>query len=60
MRTGDCRCAFFVKPNLEVGIERAKAVDQIALTYTFKNAKPKAADIFDASFLPSAADLKFN
>jgi NitT/TauT family transport system substrate-binding protein len=37
-----------------------QAVDQIALTYTFKNAKPKAADVFDASFLPGAADLKFN
>jgi NitT/TauT family transport system substrate-binding protein len=35
-----------------------KSIDQIALTYTFKNPKPKAADIFDASFLPPAADLK--
>lgn len=44
-------------------IENARfdqAVDQIALTYTFKNAKPKAADVFDASFLPSAAELKIN
>jgi len=32
-----------------------KAIDQIALTYEFK-AKPKGADIFDSSFLPSAAD----
>ena len=38
----------------------AKAIDQIALTYDFKNAKPKAADAFDASFLPSAADRKAN
>ncbi|MGN6460972.1 MAG: ABC transporter substrate-binding protein, partial [Pseudolabrys sp.] len=37
-----------------------QAVDQIALTYTFKNAKPKAADVFDASFLPPAADLKLD
>jgi NitT/TauT family transport system substrate-binding protein len=37
-----------------------KSVDQIALTYTFKNAKPKAADIFDASFLPAAAVRKAN
>jgi len=36
-----------------------KAIDQIALTYTFK-AKPKAADIFDPSFLPPAADRKVN
>jgi len=37
-----------------------KAIDQIALTYEFKNAKPKAADAFDASFLPAAADRKAN
>jgi len=36
-----------------------KAIDQIALTYEFK-AKPKGADIFDSSFLPSAADRKVN
>ncbi len=35
-----------------------KSVDQIALTYQFKNAKPKGADIFDASFLPDAAVRK--
>ena len=35
-----------------------KSIDQIALTYEFKNAKPKAADVFDASFLPSAAERK--
>jgi NitT/TauT family transport system substrate-binding protein len=34
------------------------AIDQIALTYTFKSAMPKAADIFDPSFLPPAADRK--
>jgi NitT/TauT family transport system substrate-binding protein len=38
----------------------AKSIDQIALTYTFKNDKPKAADAFDASFLPSEADRKAN
>jgi NitT/TauT family transport system substrate-binding protein len=36
-----------------------KAIDQIALTYEFKG-KPKAADIFDASFLPQSADRKVN
>src|SRR5437764_15042845 len=35
-----------------------KSVDQIALTYQFKNAKPKGADVFDASFLPPAAERK--
>jgi NitT/TauT family transport system substrate-binding protein len=34
-----------------------KSIEQIGLTYNFK-AKPKAADIFDASFLPPAADRK--
>jgi NitT/TauT family transport system substrate-binding protein len=37
-----------------------KAIDQIGLTYKWKNAKPKAEDIFDASYLPSAAERKFN
>ncbi len=35
-----------------------KSVDQIALTYQFKNAKPKGAEIFDSSFLPDAAARK--
>jgi NitT/TauT family transport system substrate-binding protein len=35
----------------------AESIDQIGLVYTFK-AKPKAGDIFDASFLPPAADRK--
>ena len=42
------------------GVETArldKAIDQIALTYEFK-AKPKGADIFDSSFLPTATDRK--
>ena len=38
----------------------AKAIDQIAITYDFKNGKPKAADAFDASFLPPAAERKAN
>jgi NitT/TauT family transport system substrate-binding protein len=40
------------------GVDAARldrAIDQIALTYEFK-AKPKGVDIFDSSFLPSAAD----
>jgi NitT/TauT family transport system substrate-binding protein len=36
-----------------------KAIEQIALTYTFKG-KPKGSDMFDASFLPAAADRKVN
>ena len=36
-----------------------KSIDQIGLTYEFKT-KPKAEDIFDASFLPPAADRKAN
>jgi NitT/TauT family transport system substrate-binding protein len=43
-----------------VSMERLdKSIDQIALTYTFKN-KPKGADIFDASFLPATGDRKAN
>jgi NitT/TauT family transport system substrate-binding protein len=38
----------------------AKAIDQIALTYEFKNGKPKPADAFDSSFLPPAAERKAN
>jgi NitT/TauT family transport system substrate-binding protein len=36
----------------------AKSIDQIALTYTFKNDKPKAGAIFDPEFLPPAAERK--
>jgi NitT/TauT family transport system substrate-binding protein len=32
-----------------------KSIDQIALTYQFKNAKPKGTDVFDSTFLPDAA-----
>jgi len=35
----------------------AESIDQIGLVYTFK-AKPKAEDIFDASFLPTASERK--
>jgi NitT/TauT family transport system substrate-binding protein len=38
----------------------SQAIDQIALTYEFKNGKPKAADAFDSSFLPTVADRKAN
>jgi NitT/TauT family transport system substrate-binding protein len=37
-----------------------KEIDQIALTYTFKSAVPNPADIFDASFLPAAAERKLD
>jgi NitT/TauT family transport system substrate-binding protein len=37
----------------------AKAIEQIGLTYKWKNAAPKTEDIFDTSFLPAAADRKF-
>jgi NitT/TauT family transport system substrate-binding protein len=52
-----------VKANGYGGVDAdrmTKAIDQIGLTYEFKNAKPKAADAFDSSFLPSAADRKAN
>jgi NitT/TauT family transport system substrate-binding protein len=52
-----------VKNNGFGGVDTArldKSVDQIALTYEFKNPKPKSADVFDASFLPPAADRKAN
>jgi NitT/TauT family transport system substrate-binding protein len=38
----------------------ARAIDQIALTYKFKSAKPKPGDIFDASFLPPVPERKYN
>jgi NitT/TauT family transport system substrate-binding protein len=52
-----------VKANGYGGVDMArldKSIDQIALTYDFKAAKPKGGDIFDASFLPPAADRKAN
>ena len=52
-----------VKANGYGGIDPvrfAKAVEQIGLTHTWKSAMPKLDDIFDASFLPAAADRKVN
>jgi NitT/TauT family transport system substrate-binding protein len=52
-----------VKQNGFGGIEEARmneAIEQIALTYSFKAAKPKASDVFDAGFLPPAAERKAN
>jgi NitT/TauT family transport system substrate-binding protein len=52
-----------VKANGYGGIDSARferAIDQIALTYKFKAVKPKPDDIFDASYLPPAADRKAN
>jgi NitT/TauT family transport system substrate-binding protein len=51
-----------VKANGYGGVDMdrlTKAIDQTALTYAFK-AKPKAADIFNPSFLPAAADRRTN
>ena len=41
------------------GARLTEAINQIALTYTFK-AKPKASDVFDPAFLPADADRKLN
>jgi NitT/TauT family transport system substrate-binding protein len=52
-----------VKANGYGGVDNArlaKAIEQIALTYEFKNPRPKPEDAFDASFLPPAADRKAN
>ena len=51
-----------VKANGYGGIDSgrfAKAIEQIGLTYKWKATPPKPEDVFDASFLPSAADRKF-
>jgi NitT/TauT family transport system substrate-binding protein len=50
-----------VKANGYGGIDRtrfARAIEQIAIAYKFKTDKPKPDDIFDDSYLPSAADRK--
>lgn len=50
-----------VKANGFGGIDAGrldKSIDQIAITYDFKNPKPKGDAIFDPSFLPPAADRK--
>lgn len=42
----------------DVDLDRLdQSIDQIGMTYAFK-VKPKAADIFDSSFLPDAANRK--
>jgi NitT/TauT family transport system substrate-binding protein len=38
----------------------ARAIEQTALAYKFKAAKPKLEDIFDPSFLPPPASRKYN
>jgi NitT/TauT family transport system substrate-binding protein len=52
----------WVKDNGYGGIDKArfaKSIDQIGLTFTFKN-KPKVEDIFTEAFLPPPADRKVN
>ncbi len=52
-----------VRANGFGGVDGARftaAVDQIAIAYKFKGEKPKLEDIFDASFLPAAAERKAN
>jgi NitT/TauT family transport system substrate-binding protein len=51
-----------VRANGLGGVEASRldeSIDQIGLVYTFKT-KPKADDIFDASFLPPADERKMN
>ncbi|MBV9262553.1 MAG: ABC transporter substrate-binding protein [Pseudolabrys sp.] len=38
----------------------ARVVDQLAIAYRFKSKKPTPEDVFDASFLPSAAERRAN
>jgi NitT/TauT family transport system substrate-binding protein len=52
----------WVQANGYGGIDKArfaKSIDQIGLTFTFKN-KPKVEDIFTEAFLPPPADRKVN
>jgi NitT/TauT family transport system substrate-binding protein len=37
-----------------------KAIEQIALTYSFRSAKPKGEDIFNSSFLPPETERRAN
>ena len=51
-----------VRANGLGGVEASRldeSIDQIGLVYSFKT-KPKAEDIFDASFLPPADKRKMN
>jgi NitT/TauT family transport system substrate-binding protein len=38
----------------------ARAIDQLAIAYKFKSAKPKPDEVFDASFLPPSAERQTN
>ena len=52
----------WVKDNGVGGIDEKRmdaAIDQIAVTYEFKNAKPKAGDLFTSEYLPPAGERKF-
>jgi NitT/TauT family transport system substrate-binding protein len=52
-----------VKTNGYGGIDNARfaaAIDQLGQAYRFRSAKPKPEDVFDASYLPAAAERKFN
>ena len=52
----------WVQANGFGGIDRArfeKALDQIGLTFTYKN-KPKVEDVFDDRFLPPLEERKVN
>jgi NitT/TauT family transport system substrate-binding protein len=52
----------YVKANGFGGIDNARmlrSIDQIGLTFNYKN-KPKVEDVFNASFLPPAADRKID
>jgi NitT/TauT family transport system substrate-binding protein len=52
-----------VKTNGYGGIDHARfaiAIDQLGQAYRFRSAKPKLEDVFDASFLPAAAERTFN
>lgn len=62
MALADNIATAWVKANGVGGIDEArmqKAIDQIAATYEFKNAKPKPGDMFTSQFLPPAAERKF-
>jgi NitT/TauT family transport system substrate-binding protein len=52
----------WVKANGVGGIDdkrMTEAIDQIAVTYDFKNAKPKPSDLFSSDYLPPADERKF-
>jgi NitT/TauT family transport system substrate-binding protein len=52
----------WVKANGVGGIDEKRmsdAIDQIAVTYEFKNPKPKASDLFTSEYLPPADTRKF-